>query len=296
MTTPARRRPGPAPLPWPVLWVPWIAAYVAEETAAHRSPNSIRTRLYHLHHFAALHPDLSPLDVARADLVTYMAKQKWSPHTARGNRGSFRSFFRVLFELEHRPDDPSRTLPRIRIPRSQPRPCPDHVIQQAYDRVDDPKLLLALRIAVEAGLRRAEIAGLRTSDVEGRQGDYRLYIIGKGGHERTVPIEDDLADAILECTTVNLFPGVDGKPVTPQHLGKRITDALPGQWTTHTLRHRFATMAYQAGGRDLRAVQELMGHTSPDTTAIYTKVADASMRTAAGAARIEPLRTGAVLL
>nr|WP_324684669.1 tyrosine-type recombinase/integrase [Mycobacterium sp. 94-17] len=74
--------------------------------------------------------------------------------------------------------------------------------------------------------------------------------------------------------------------MTPRHLGKLITRALPGPWTTHTLRHRFATMAYQASS-DLRAVQELLGHTSPVTTAIYTKVADEAMRRAAIAAVVQ---------
>jgi len=54
---------------------------------------------------------------------------------------------------------------------------------------------------------------------------------------------------------------------------------LPGAWTGNTLRHRFATAAY-GGTRDLRAVQELLGHTNPTTTARYTQASDAALRDA----------------
>jgi site-specific recombinase XerD len=71
-----------------------------------------------------------------------------------------------------------------------------------------------------------------------------------------------------------------------KRLGKLITEALPGDWTAHTLRHRFGTVAYQATG-DIRAVQELLGHASPTTTAIYTKVTDGAMRRAAMSTHID---------
>jgi site-specific recombinase XerD len=50
-------------------------------------------------------------------------------------------------------------------------------------------------------------------------------------------------------------------------------------WTAHTLRHRFATVAY-AGERDLLAVQVLLGHSKPETTRLYVLIPDASLRAA----------------
>ena len=69
------------------------------------------------------------------------------------------------------------------------------------------------------------------------------------------------------------------QPITPAHLGKMIAAVLPAGWTTHTLRHRFATKAYKSG-RDLRAVQELLGHMKPETTAIYAAVPDGALAAA----------------
>ncbi|AEG84519.1 tyrosine-type recombinase/integrase [Corynebacterium ulcerans] len=66
-------------------------------------------------------------------------------------------------------------------------------------------------------------------------------------------------------------------------MGKLISRALPGDWTPHKIRHRYATVAY-GHSYDLRAVQELLGHASVSTTQIYTAVSDTSMRSAASAA------------
>lgn len=139
-------------------------------------------------------------------------------------------------------------------------------------------------VTVETGLRRSEVARIHPDDVVGRPGDYRLHVVGKGQHERAVPITDDLTVRILSHRGY-LFARPDGKPISARHLGRLISGALPGDWTTHTLRHRFATEAYRATN-DLRAVQELLGHTSPVTTSIYTQVSSDAMRTAAAAARI----------
>jgi site-specific recombinase XerD len=58
-----------------------------------------------------------------------------------------------------------------------------------------------------------------------------------------------------------------------------IGSLLADGWTAHTLRHRFASLCY-AHERDLRAVQELLGHASITTTQIYTAVPDGAMRDA----------------
>lgn len=279
-----RKRPGPVAAELPARWAHWIGVFIAEQRAAKRSPNTITTRLGHLTAFAAAHPDSNPLTVDRATLIAYLGTGGWTPRTTHSVRTTLRVFFRLLFDLEHRRDDPARTLPSVRIPRALPRPCPDHVIDVALRQAADERVALAIKVALETGLRRHEIACLRPTDVEGRPGDYAIHVVGKGGHERRVPISDELAGELAAAPGVYVFEAAGGGQVTPAHLGKLIAKALPGHWTAHTVRHRFATVAYQATS-DLRCVQELLGHTSPVTTAIYTAVADETMRRAAAAAR-----------
>lgn len=276
------RRPGPAAYDVPRLWRPWIDLLVSELRAARRAPNTISLRVQRLVAFARAYPDSDPLTVTRADLIDYLAtNDHWTPEYAHSVRTSLRVFFALLDDLEARPNNPARRLPRIQISRGLPRPCPDGAIRAALDDdADDDRVGLAIRLGAEAGLRRMEIAGLRRDAVEGWTGCYRLRIRGKGGHERIVPIGDDLAARLLAVDTVHIFPALGGH-ITPQHLGKMIAEALPGQWTAHTLRHRYATAAYSASGGNLRVVQELLGHVSPATTAIYTKITDESVRQAA---------------
>ena len=280
---------GPSSWAPPDKWAPWIEMFVREQRAAKRSKGSIRIRVAHLTQFARQRPDLGPLEVTRADLVDYMSEraETWTANTARSARTTFRVFFSMLFELEHRADDPARRLPSIRSPRAVPRPCPDHVIEEAYAAVPDARTRLAIRVAVETGMRRGEIASLRTEHVTGEPGDYFLFVRGKGGHDRYIPIADGLATVILDRPAGFVFLRVDGRgPISPWRIARLISEALPGQWTTHTLRHRFATRAYEFN-TDLRAVQELLGHASPVTTAIYTRVPTGAMRQAAQAAALD---------
>jgi integrase len=94
-----------------------------------------------------------------------------------------------------------------------------------------------------------------------------------------VPLPDELATDLLNCPPGWLFPNGHGSYLSPAHLGKLVSRALPGDLTTHTLRHRAATIAYQST-RDLRAVQEFLGHAKPETTAIYTQISEDAVRAA----------------
>lgn len=154
-------------------------------------------------------------------------------------------------------------------------------------------------LAALAGLRRAEIATLHTSQI----GATDLLVVGKGGHHRRVPLHPDLAEELRaelarrrrgshgsgwsgRWVTEHgyLFPSDrDPGPITPAHMGRIIARVLPEEWTAHSLRHRFATAAYGAQ-RDLRAVQELLGHAKPETTARYAAVPDGALSTAVLAA------------
>lgn len=279
------RRPGPQPTPPPPSWGPWIDRYRQHLDAAQASPDTIATRVGHVVAFARQHPASDPLTVGHDQLVAWVGDRTRKPRSAYSIRASLRGFFRWLALHGHRPDDPAAALPPIRLPRSRPRPCPDAAVLAAYESITDPRVALAIRVLVETGLRRAEVTRLTVEDVEGGRGCRSLHVIGKGGHERVVPISDQLADLIAASPTDHVVAGPDSRPVTPRHLGRLVAAALPAGWTAHTLRHRFATAAYAATG-DLRAVQDLLGHASPVTTAVYTAVDDTAMRRAAAAAII----------
>ncbi len=171
-------------------------------------------------------------------------------------------------------------LPRVRVPKAQPRPASDDAWQAALANADR-RTELMLRLAAEAGLRRAEIAQVHSSHLDG---DSRQILIhGKGGKQRIVPISDHLVYLIRERGAGWLFPNGVAGHLTADRVGRLIADALPGDWTAHTLRHRFASRAYR-GSRNLRAVQRLLGHESVLSTERYTAVDDDEIRAAAASA------------
>lgn len=142
-----------------------------------------------------------------------------------------------------------------------------------------PRERLMIALAAEAGCRRAEVAAARREDVEvGVRGAY-LRIVGKGSRARMVPISDSLAQMILDRPAGWLFPSPNGGHLSAAYVGQLMSRALPDEWTAHTLRHRFASAAY-AVDADLRAVQEMLGHASVETTQVYTAVPDGAKRRA----------------
>jgi integrase/recombinase XerC len=142
------------------------------------------------------------------------------------------------------------------------------------------------------GLRISEALSLSVADAPLPGDDAALRVLGKGGKERIVPVLPAVREAMAEWLRhragaepeAPLFIGARGKRLDPAIAQKAIRDyrrlaGLPEHATPHALRHSFATHLL-AGGADLRAIQELLGHASLSTTQRYTSVdAEALLRT-----------------
>lgn len=98
-----------------------------------------------------------------------------------------------------------------------------------------------------------------------------------------MPVSDYVAALIRGTGDGWCFPSPAGAHLTDDHIGRLIARALPESWTAHTLRHRYATRVYR-GSRNLRAVQQLLGHESILTTERYVAVHDDEIRAAAACA------------
>lgn len=127
------------------------------------------------------------------------------------------------------------------------------------------------RLAVDAGLRRGEIAQVHESDVHPDLLGFSLLVHGKGGKLRLVPLLDDLAEQVMAACQAgggHAFPGrIDGH-LSAARVGELLTALLPPKITPHSFRHRFAANVYDETG-DLLTVQTLLGHSSPETTRRY---------------------------
>lgn len=234
------------------------------------APGSRRLRRHFLNRFAT-HYDLATCTPEH--LAAWLAAHEhWAPSTKASARSSLTTFFSWAHKHGHRADNPSADLKPVRVPMPPPKPVPETVLKDALDKAT-PRQRLALLLGAFAGLRRAEIAGLHADHIELDGG--RLRVTGKGGRTRLVPVHPVLMPYMEEAKAAGgyLFPNASGKPVTPTTIGRLVKPLLGKGLSTHSLRHRFAT-AVHAGSHDLRAVQELLGHSSLGTTQRYLACTD----------------------
>ncbi|MEJ5915215.1 tyrosine-type recombinase/integrase [Pseudokineococcus sp. 1T1Z-3] len=184
-------------------------------------------------------------------------------------------------------EDATTALPTVKAPRRTPRPTPDDVLLDALERAPLRERLM-LVIAQRTGLRAGEVARVRREDVVPGIEGYLLHVRGKGARERLVPLDDELARILRLMPAGWVFPSSTrpGEHLIAHTVSRLMSEALGPGWTAHTLRHRYASLAYSVE-RDLRAVQEPLGHAQVTTTQVYTLVPDWARRRAAAGAGVE---------
>lgn len=219
-------------------------------------------------------------------IAWFSVQTHWAFETRRSYRTSAMNFFSWLYASGRVPVYLGDALPKVRCLKGSPRPAPHDAwaaVLAAVLAAADPRVTLMLRLAGEAGLRRAEVAQVRTNDVFVAVGSAQLIVRGKGGKQRLVPISSELAEFVRRGAAGHtpemgayewgkygrLFLDGEGGHLTARWVGTLVSRVMPEGHTMHTLRHRFAMRVYR-GSRNLRAVQALMGHSSVATTEIYT--------------------------
>ena len=147
-----------------------------------------------------------------------------------------------------------------------------------------------IELIYSTGLRVSEASKLTIGDINFSNSE--IKILGKGNKERIVILgkyangilKKYLSDSrkILSLNSSPVFLNKFGKRLTPRSIQRIIKkyiqlSGLDSNFSTHSLRHSFATHMLD-GGADLKVIQQLLGHSSPETTKIYTHVSSASMR------------------
>jgi integrase len=257
-----------------------LGQYLTWFASGNPSAGTIKIRRSHIETLMGHFPDLTT--VTEDDLIAHLSKASWLPQTRKSHRSSVRSFYGWAYRYGYITPDPSLNLRPVRTPVTRPRPAPETNVKRAIMQANPTELVLVL-LAGYAGLRRQEIAELRQADVTDC-----LHVTGKGGRQRRIPIHPVLAEPLRAQMARHrhsqwvfpsrLQPELD-RPVSGDWVSKTLKRLLGGELTAHTLRHRFATKAYQ-GSKDIRAVQELLGHSSPATTAVYTLIEDDALAAA----------------
>jgi integrase/recombinase XerC len=230
--------------------------------------------------------------ITAADLRAFLADRRSSglgAASAARELSGVRAFLKYAADQQGIPAQ----LPRTRAPkrpRTLPRPAaPEEAVELAENAAEAASApwvgtrdLAILLLLYGAGLRVAEALSLTANLLPIGT---TLRVTGKRAKTRIVPIvpavRDAIDDYVRQCPyplrgEVALFVGARGGPLNPNLVRRAVAAArrrlgLPDTLTPHALRHSFATHLL-AGGADLRALQELLGHASLSSTQIYTAV------------------------
>ena len=234
-----------------------------------------------------------------------MAERGLSPASQRRHLATIRGLVRDLVELGILARDPSVNLKLRPHPRRLPRTMSRADIELLLEATDQSTLRglrdrAMLELAYGSGLRVSELVGLKLNQMNLAHG--LIVVLGKGNKERVVPIGGAAKRALREYLRARDRPREGKKPaaravVKPSaavflsRLGRSMTrqaffkslkgyaasDRRLGWISPHTLRHCFATHLLE-GGADLRAVQEMLGHSDISTTQIYTHLSKSHLR------------------
>jgi integrase/recombinase XerC len=205
------------------------------------------------------------------EIVAWLATHR-AANTRAGYATALRAFYRWCLADGRITVDPTAGLPAPRQRRGVPRPVTDAELAALLGRARQP-VATWCTLAAYAGLRCVEVARLRPEDITPEV----LYVTGKGDKPRAVPTHP-----LVWAAAAGLPPGPVAGGRTPATVSHRVSAearrlGLPGV-TAHRLRHWCLTQVQRGG--DLRVTQEIAGHSSPATTAVYTQVSDAAKRAA----------------
>ena len=241
-------------------------------------------------------PDISDLSRLRvADMRSFLAYRRnmgvGSRSLGRGLAG-IRSFFNFLTRAGLADVPAARIVRTPKQPKSLPKPLNIadalHIVDKKTQLDDEPwvasRNAAILTLCYGCGLRISEALSLTPADFSDKNAT-SIYVTGKGGKTRLVPVIPAVHEAIDDyfscCPFIlpadqPLFRGVRGGKLQRAIVERAVQQlrsslGLPDSVTPHALRHSFATHLLSRGG-DLRTIQELLGHASLSTTQIYTGV------------------------
>ena len=222
------------------------------------------------------------------------------PATRARKAASIRVFFKYLAQKGMINQNPAMNLESPKLGKRMPK----------YLSLDDSKKLLEvasntndrnnerdfaiITLFLNCGIRLSELVGINIKDIVFSED--KLNVIGKGNKERTIYLNKACVNAINSYLAVRPRTGIKSgsedalflserlerisrrtvQYIVKQELLKAGLDA--NKYSVHKLRHTAATLMYQYGNVDIRALQELLGHESISTTQIYTHVNNEQVR------------------
>lgn len=236
--------------------------------------------------------------------ISYMAIDlKSSPATRARKISAIRVFFKYLTSKAKIIDvNPAQDLETPKLGKRMPRYLSleesKKLLNVSQDDTDRNSIRdhAIITLFLNCGMRLSELVGINISNID--FSERRMTVIGKGNKERTIylnkacmnalkdylsirphdKVKNDSRDALFLSERKERISNRTVQNIVKNELARAGLDTT--KYSVHKLRHTAATLMYQYGDVDIRALQELLGHESISTTEIYTHVNDERVRNA----------------
>ena len=239
------------------------------------------------------------LNIKREDVsiyLEYLYKNNYSRNTISRKLSAIRSFYNYLVKEEIINNNPFKEVSNPKKEQSLPKYVKNDDLEKMFLVSDKTNPLgqrnnLILEMLYATGVRVSELVNIKLSDIN--YDDNTIKILGKGRKMRIVIFGSFCEDALnlylrdgrkklLKSNNDFLYLNKNGTKLSDRSVRNIINDiifkcSIDYKVSPHTLRHTFATDMLNNGG-DLVSVKDLLGHTSLDTTSIYTHVSNAGIK------------------
>jgi site-specific recombinase XerD len=289
-------------------WDYWIALYVNTHCVA-RGLRALTIKAYAAtlkgfrQYALQTWPERGPDQLSACDLLQYLEHLRKERHNGASalNRQAtvLRNFYRAIVAMGHLEPrlNPMAYFPKIKpAARKLPNTLDREEVGRLLDQPDCATVLglrdrAVLTLLYGTGIRSSECAGLTEKDINWE--DNTIRVSGKGGHERTIPLNDEVVHVLRQYRLARggakahepFFRSREGGPLSRNAIYERVRKAahkarIPKRVSPHRLRHTFATHLVQEGV-GLVTLRDLLGHTQITSTQIYIHLTAKDLRHAA---------------
>jgi integrase/recombinase XerC len=261
-----------------------------EKRASEHTVKSYQRDLNHLTRYCTDKSIVNWADLTQSDIRTHIAgrhRQGLGSTSLQRELSAIRSFYNFLLKKRLADSNPAQYIKAPKQARKLPKTLDvDQVsglLEAGTNSILEIRDVAMFELFYSSGLRLGELTALNLNDID--LADNSLMVrSGKGGKSRLLPIGSKAVTAInnwLEQRLKNVVPEEPALFISTRgtRLGKRSIELRLEQWCKkkgisehihpHMLRHSFASHLLESS-QDLRAVQELLGHSNISTTQIYT--------------------------
>lgn len=205
------------------------------------------------------------------DFLSFVSSmQTYKPKTFHRIISTLSSFYRFLYSQDVVRTNPLIGIDRPRIKHQEVKYLKHSQVLRLIDSIEDIRDKLIVRTIYATGVRVSELCNINIEDID--FDEHTIRIRGKGDKIRTVFIDDETLAELTKFIGTRLagplFVGQQGKHISSRAIQHIFKQYAPQGITPHKIRHSYASELYKRS-KNLRVVQENLGHTSIKTTEIY---------------------------